>query len=133
MIRVKVSADSRYPVNRKRLRRLVEEKIRREGITSDVEVSLAVVGDRKMKDLNRKYHGVEGTTDVLSFPYLDDASSQDVVAFVTPNEAGMMLGDVVISYPQAVKQAQEKGLLVDEEVDFLVDHGMEHLLGRHHG
>jgi len=42
------------------------------------------------------------------------------------------LGDVVISYPQALKQAQEHNLLVDEEIDRLVEHGVLHLLGIHH-
>jgi len=96
-------------------------------------VSVAVVGDRKMKSLNRQYHGVDKSTDVLSFPYRDKESNQDMGEFVVTEDEGVVLGDIVISYPKVVKQAAEKGVLVDDEVEFLVEHGLDHLLGRHHG
>jgi probable rRNA maturation factor len=111
---------------------VVANLLGKERISSDVMVSLAVVGDRKMKQLNRQYHQVDGTTDVLSFPYNDPESNSQVYAFVMHEEEGAVLGDVVVSYPQAVKQAQARGVLVDEEMDFLVEHGLMHLLGKHH-
>ena len=132
MVTVLISADSRYPLDRRRLRVVVERMLGKEGVTSDVVVSLAIVGDRKMKSLNKMYHRVDDTTDVLSFPYSDPDSNPDAPVFVTHEEEGAVLGDIVVSYPQAVKQAQEKGVLVDEEIDFLVEHGMQHLLGKHH-
>ena len=132
MIHTQIRADSRYPIDRKRVRSLVEKILDNEGISSDVVVSVAVVGNRKMKTLNREYHGEDKTTDVLSFPYQDPKSSQDVGTFHTPAQEGMILGDIVVSYPKAVEQAREKGVLVDEEMDFLVEHGLNHLLGKHH-
>jgi len=130
--RLEIQADSRYPIDRKRIRLLVDAVLVREGVNFPVTVSLAVVGNRKMKLLNRQYHETEGTTDVLSFPYLDPLSNHDLGQFVVPDEAGRVLGDMVISYPEAVRQAREKGVLVDEEIDFLLEHGLKHLLGQHH-
>jgi len=43
-----------------------------------------------------------------------------------------LLGDIVVSYPQAVKEATEENKLVDDKIVELVLHGLEHLLGNHH-
>ena len=132
MTSVQIWTDSRYPVSRKRMRLVVEKVIHDEQVTSPVTVSIAVVGDRKMRKLNLTYHETDATTDVLSFPYTDPLSQKDRGKFIVPPEEGIILGDIVISYPQAVKQAQEKNRLVDDELDFLVTHGMGHLFGHHH-
>jgi probable rRNA maturation factor len=129
-----IQADSRYPVNRGRIRGVIADVLLAEGMTSEVVVSVLIVGDRKMAALHWQYMKLAGTTDVMSFPYLDPHSNPGMKGkrFVAPPEEGLMLGDIVISYPQVVKQAREKNVLVDEEMDFLVKHAMEHLLGRHH-
>jgi probable rRNA maturation factor len=111
---------------------VVELVIEAQRVTSDVVVSVAVVGKRQMQSLNRVYHSEDVVTDVLSFPYLDPLSSRDHGRFVTPPIEGLMLGDIVVCYPVAIKEAQRKGWLVDDEVDFLVRHGLDHLLGKHH-
>ena len=119
-------------MNRKAMRSLVEKILQNEGVTSPMVVSLFVVGDRKMRQLNRDFHDIDATTDVLSFPYLDPASRVDERAFRQFEEEGIVLGDLVISYPEVVREASKKGILVDEEVELLVEHGMNHLLGKHH-
>lgn len=125
MIRVLIQADSRYPVNRKRIRQKVKEVLKSKGIKDNAEISIMFVGDRKMKALNYKHLKREGTTDVLSFSLLEGE-----VAY--PQGDILRLGDIVISYPQARKQAGEYNVLVDEEIDRLVEHGLKHLLGIHH-
>jgi len=131
MIKVYIKADSRYPIERKRVRKLVQEFLKEMGVESETQIGVVVVGDRKMKELNKKYLKVEGTTDVLSF---SQTEIQDGVSeFVEPNsEDGLYLGDVVVSWPQAMKQAIERQITVDEEIDFLVKHGLLHLMGIHH-
>ena len=86
-------------------------------------VTVAFVSDRAMRELNRRWRGKEGTTDVLSFP-----------AEQTEFEKleGLMLGDVVISVEQAARQAAEHGLEFDEEVSQLILHGVLHLCGYDH-
>ena len=76
-----------------------------------------------MKQLNQQWMKREGTTDVLAFPL--DGGFDEV-------DGPLMLGDVVVCWPMAVKQAAEQNTLVDEEIDRLVEHGVRHLMGEHH-
>ena len=85
------------------------------------EVSLSVVGDKEQHALNLEYRGVDRTTDVLSFP-LEEGR---------PTEPGL-LGDIVISAPQAKRQAEEYGHSLQREMCFLAVHGTLHLLGYDH-
>ena len=138
MVIVDFRTESRFPVNRDRIRKTIEEVISRHGLKAKVEIGLSIVGDRKMSELNGKYLKHEGTTDVLSFPLesggvISKRGTPDAPSgFVAPPDGVLHLGDVVISYPQAVKQAAEKNELVDEEISILVEHGVLHLLGIHH-
>lgn len=121
-----ITADGRYKFDRGRVRRGVRRLLLEQGVKGRVSLSLAVIGDRKMKQLKKKYLGEEGTTDVLSF-------SQSGEGKIVPGEGGeLMLGDVVVSYPRAKKQALEFYKLLDEEVESLVCHGVKHLLGIDH-
>ncbi|OLE55711.1 MAG: rRNA maturation RNase YbeY [Acidobacteria bacterium 13_1_20CM_3_53_8] len=88
-----------------------------------VGVTVAFVSDRAMRELNRRWRGKRGTTDVLSFP-----AEQDEFEKVE----GETLGDVVISVEQAARQAKEHGLEFDEEVAQLILHGILHLCGYDH-
>ena len=94
------------------------------------------MGDRKMHELNRKYRGLDTTTNILSFALEDhnQTSLQHIpkVGFVASPDRWLRLGDIVISYPQAVEDASMDGIPVDEEVGNLVEHGLNHLLGVHH-
>lgn len=125
MVNILLFSESRYPVNRQAVRKLIADKLKEKGIVSQVELSIAIVGDRKMASLNKKYRDKEGTADVLSF------SQQEGTAAVQTEDV-LRLGDIVISYPQAVKNAAKKEVLVDEELAHLLKHGLEHLLGEHH-
>lgn len=133
-IRVPIQVSSRYPVDRRRVRSVVKKTLQKNGITDEAEVGVEVVGDRKMKQLNQKYLHEKATTDVLSFPLAETAHEQSELEkeFIETPTGKLRLGDVVVSYPQARKQAQEHNLLVDEEIDRLVEHGVHHLLGIHH-
>lgn len=124
-----IKADSKYPVDRRRIRKTVSDFLEEQKIEGEVEVNVSVVGDRKMRELNKKYMGVEGTTDVLSFPLSDDETGG---GFVEPGGEVLSLGDIVVSWPVAINQALERKTTVDDEVDFLVKHGILHLLGIHH-
>lgn len=83
-----------------------------------------------MQELNRTFRKIDATTDVLSFPLNDP--SQPMSPFVDVPDGVLRLGDVVVSYPQAVVEATDENKLVDDKVIELVEHGIEHLLGHHH-
>lgn len=86
-------------------------------------VTVAFVSDRVMRELNRRWRGKRGTTDVLSFPAGQDEFEK---------AEGLSLGDVVISVEQAARQAAEHGLGFEVEVAQLILHGVLHLCGYDH-
>ncbi len=80
------------------------------------EISITLVSDNKIRQLNRKFHKVDSFTDVLAFPMEDDfVSTKDI------------LGDVVISPEVALRQAKKHSF--EDELALLVIHGVLHLLG----
>jgi|SRR5579872_4634269 len=124
-ITVLLFVESRYKVNRQRIKKAVEKVILEENVQGPVEVSVAIVGDRKMRELSRKYKGEDKTRNILSF------SLSEGEATVMPTDK-LRLGDIVISYPFLIQEAAKEEELVDDRMDMLVEHGMQHLLGIHH-
>ncbi len=128
MIQVNLFVQSRYLVDRKRIRQSVE-KILRENQLVSAQVDVSIVGERKMKELNESKLQHEGTTDVLSFPQHERHQLND---FPLPEGFPPHLGDIVVSFPEAVNNARKYGKMVDDQICFFVEHGMMHLLGYHH-
>jgi probable rRNA maturation factor len=85
---------------------------------SESSATIAFVSDRKIRELNRQFRGVDKTTDVLSFPAGGPDDSD--------------LGDIAVSVETAVVQAKENGLKFDEEIAQLILHGLLHLAGYDH-
>lgn len=120
-----VKADSRYRFDRLKVRKGVLKLLGEQGVRGKVELSLSIVGDRKIKELKKKYLGIDEVTDVLSFPLVEGEP-------IPGEEKVISLGDVVVCYPQAKRQALRRNKLIDDEIEFLVCHGVLHLLGIHH-
>lgn len=136
MINIIVSSDPRYDVNKAAISLAVTNFLQRFKISGKVELGINIIGDRKMHELNRKYRGIDSTTNVLSFA-LEDTSVTSLqhiprIGFVASPDKWLRLGDIVISYPQALEDAALDGISVDEEIKTLVEHGVNHLLGMHH-
>ncbi|HEU4869730.1 MAG TPA: rRNA maturation RNase YbeY [Pyrinomonadaceae bacterium] len=83
---------------------------------NESSATIAFVSDKKIRELNRQFRGIDKATDVLSFP--SDG----------PHE----LGDVAVSVDTAAAQAKENGLKFDEEIAQLILHGLLHLSGYDH-
>jgi len=130
MVTVLLQTESHYPVDRKKMKSAVVSYLDPK-IESDAEVSITIVGDRQMHALNKTYRGKDYSTDVLSFPH-NDPSQPSPVPFVDPPDNLIRLGDIVVSYPQARSVAMEENKLVDDQIIFLILHGIDHLLGIHH-
>ena len=96
------------------------------------ELSVTVTDDETVRSLNREYAGEDAVTDVLSF------SQREGEEFAAPPEGVPPLGEVVIAYPQALRQAQdrqaqgEREWSVEREIERLLVHGVLHLLGYDH-
>ncbi|NNE08507.1 MAG: rRNA maturation RNase YbeY [Gemmatimonadetes bacterium] len=84
------------------------------------EASVVFVSDERMRELNREYRNKDRTTDVLSFSFHDDPTSPG------------MIGDVYISLPTALRQAEERDMALEEELLRLMIHGLLHLVGHTH-
>ncbi len=108
-----------------RLRAAVEAVLRHEGRQG--ELTLVVTDDEGIQALNRDFLGVDAPTDVLSF-----SAQEDDGPFVLAPEGRGYLGDVIVSYPRAVEQAQEQEHSAEQELALLVVHGVLHLLGYDH-
>ena len=124
-VSVLIFVESRYKINRKRIKQTVARVLDKNQIASKVEVSIAIVGDRKMRELSRIYKGEDKTRNILSF---SQSEGQEIV---TPSDI-LRLGDIVLSFPQVINDAVRDEMLVDDKVDQLVEHGLMHLLGLHH-
>lgn len=103
-----------------------------QGIEPPAELGLVMVGQEKIRELNLKYRDKNEPTDVLSFSMLPEQSEASAPAFVTPPDGIKHLGEVIISCPQAIIQAEEHGHSVQREIAILIIHGVLHLLGYDH-
>jgi len=128
MLLVNLYVGSRYPVNRKKIRDAVIAALTKHGLTH-AQVDISIVGQRKIKQLNESQLKHEGTTDVLSFPQHE---RHDLHDFPLPAEIPPHLGDIIVSFPEAVQNARRYGKMVDDQIVFYVEHGLLHLLGYHH-
>ncbi|MCL2356949.1 MAG: rRNA maturation RNase YbeY [Defluviitaleaceae bacterium] len=86
------------------------------------EVSVSLVSDDEMRELNKKYRDKDAPTDVLSFPLSEEP----------PRRIFLSFGDIVISTETAARQAEEYGHSFERELSFLTVHGVLHLLGLDH-
>jgi len=89
------------------------------------ELGVVITDDETIRELNREYAGDDTPTDVLAF------SLREGEEFASPDGV-VRLGEVIISYPTAQRQAAEADRAVEDEIDHLLVHGVLHLLGYDH-
>ena len=111
-------------------RRFVAAALRELG-AGDWELSILFCGDAFMRDLNRRYRGLETPTDVLSFPQLP-ADGLAAGPDVGPLPAPRVAGDIVISLDTLARNADREGESRETELKRLLIHGMLHLQGLDH-
>ena len=109
------------------VRRCCNAVLLQEGFEGSAEISVTFVDNEEIHKLNKQYRNIDRETDVLSFP-LGENGEYDI----NHDTGAKMLGDVVISLPKAVEQAQMYGHSLQREVAFLTVHSVLHLLGYDH-
>ena len=109
------------------LRSLAEQVLVAQGVSSRAELGLVIAGQARVQQLNRSYLGRDEPTDVLAFSMLP--AGGDLPPFVQPPDGVLHLGEVIISYPQALIQAEEHRHSIKREIAILIIHGVLHLLG----
>jgi probable rRNA maturation factor len=127
MIKVNITKQSGYPVKSPEIKRKLAKFFADHGIVSDAEVSVAIVGERKMMEVGKKFLNDGKLHNVLSFVPEDEKGE-----FIYPPGEPINLGEIIVCYPLAVKESIEENVLIDERVYELVEHGALHLMGIHH-
>ena len=108
------------------IERMVTIVLSAEAVAPDAGVWVRVTDDEEIATLNETYRGIQGPTDVLSFPTASDEG------WVSAPGMPVELGDIVISWPRVVEQAAEEGHEASAELGLLIVHGCLHLLGYDH-
>ncbi len=110
-----------------------------EGCPYEAEVDVVLTGDDEIREMNRRFRGIDKPTDVLSFPALTLDAPSDFghveEAFAdcfNPETGELMLGDMMVSVDRVLCQAEEYGHSPERELAFLVAHSMLHLCGYDH-
>ena len=111
------------------LQGVAEQVLVAQGAGANVELGLVIATQERVQELNRSYLGRDKPTDVLAFSAVEEIGAE---SFVMPPDEVSHLGEVIISYPQAVAQAEEHQHSIEREITILIIHGVLHLLGYEH-
>ncbi|MBI4753370.1 rRNA maturation RNase YbeY [Candidatus Desantisbacteria bacterium] len=113
------------PVKKEWIRGIVRRVLKAEGVKAD-EVSIVFCDDAFIHELNKRYRGIDGATDVLSFSLTEGEGGGN-----TPKGI-VSLGEVIISVETAARQAEECHHPIERELEVLLIHGVLHLIGYDH-
>ena len=127
---ISIEKEFRGMVDEEWVKRIAQTVLKDERVVSPYEISLVFTDSETVKQLNRDYRGIDEPTDVLAFYILPQNEVDD--SFALPPDGVTRLGEVIISYPQAVEQAREQGHSPERELALLIIHGILHLLGYDH-
>ena len=128
-------------IDKKFLEKVSEKTLKIAGIKKKAEISLVIVSNKKIKELNKKYRGIDKITDVLSFDGIEtplknsgkkNKARKQKVKFIGPPDKILHLGEIFISYQKAKTQALQHQQTIKKEISFLFIHGILHLLGYGH-
>lgn len=124
---INISLGSRFIADRKAIRKTAEESFKKHGVDS-AWIDVSIVGKRKMKELNM-LREKDGPTNVLSFTQRDPNEGK---TFPMPEGEIPHYGDIVLCYPVLVQEAAKKNKLVDDLINYYIDHSIFHLMGKHY-
>lgn len=109
------------------IERIVYNTLEKENKNKKAEVSITIVTNEEIKDLNNTYRNINKITDVLSFPMINYEIGEHI-----PTQGNYMLGDIVFSLDMAQLQCIQYGHSIEREIGFFIAHSMLHLLGYDH-
>jgi len=122
-----ITIESKFAFPKELLERAARAALTHQKQSPDVDLSIVLTDDARLRQLNRDYLGIDAATDVLSFPASESDGSE-----TDPETGSPYLGDILISIPRAKAQAKAAGHALELEVQLLVVHGVLHLLGHDH-
>jgi probable rRNA maturation factor len=122
MITVEISQEFQSQIDSELLEKCARTALCHQSVSQGAELTIVITTDEQLHDLNRQFLGIDAPTDVLSFG----------ADFMDPESGSPYLGDIIISFPQAARQAAVGEHDPIAEVQLLVAHGVLHLLGYDH-
>ncbi len=122
MIYIQADPPFQTEIDSKRLEEIIRVVLRHENVPDNPDISLVISDNAELQRLNKEFLDIDAPTDVLSFPSDE----------VDPESGNLYLGDIVISFPLALTQAQQGGHSVEAEIELLLIHGLLHLLRYDH-
>jgi len=111
------------------IERIINFAAKKQNVEQHTEVSVTFVSNERIQEINREYRDKDQPTDVISFA-LEELGEGEVE--LVGAEMPRVLGDIIISVPKAIEQAEEYGHSFIRELGFLAVHGFLHLLGFDH-
>lgn len=111
------------------IKKVISKTLTYEEFDEECEISISIVNNDEIRNINKQFRKIDSETDVLSFPQLTFEEGE----FADVNEDDeIILGDIIISIDKAKEQANEYGHSLEREIAFLTAHSMLHLLGYDH-
>jgi probable rRNA maturation factor len=118
------------------IKNAIKTALTNEGLKVKTEISMILIDDNEIKQINKEFRGIDKATDVLSFPAFDDQEDFNLLindcSAVDMNSEALVLGDIAISLETANRQSIEYGHSFYREAAYLTVHSILHLLGYDH-
>ena len=118
---------TKQKLDKRHLNKIAERTLEVSKAQKPTEISLVIVGEKRIRSLNKRFRGIDKVTDVLSF-----GDEETEIGFVSPPNDILYLGEIFICQTRAKKQAEEKKHSMKKEMTILFIHGILHLLGYDH-
>ncbi len=132
LITVQVKPSFRLPFTRTQLKNIIGLVLKTECPRREWEVECLITDDASIRRLNGKYRNKHEPTDVLSFTLTDRGGSDPAIKFPSVPGIRTNLGQVIISYETAARQAAQRSAAIGSEIKLLLIHGTLHLTGMDH-
>ena len=108
---IEINNLAKASISEKWIKKIIHKALDKLGNKKLKDISVALVGDKEIKKLNKTYRGIDKITDILSFEEVNE---------------------IIVCYPQAKKQAREQKHSIKKEMEILLVHGLLHLAGYDH-
>lgn len=124
-----ISNQQKKRIDTRKIKRVAKKILENLSCPKDIEISILLIDNNYIRELNKKYLNKDKPTDVLSFPM---QPARRKTAFSLTPSALNLLGDIVISVEKAEEQAKSINVSLDDEITRLLIHGILHILGHEH-
>jgi probable rRNA maturation factor len=124
---IEVNNFVKAPFNREFIKKIIQNAFKKLKIKK-AEISIALVDERTIREINKVYRGINKTTSVLSFNYTNTKEHLLKQSGSRGSKKPPLKGEIIICWPQVKKQAREQSHSIKKEIEFLLLHSLQHLL-----